>query len=167
MKNIIFQGPIRNHVGIKPLIWKWFTQLALDNSNKNISFQKLPLYSAENPSFRTVWMPQSMLPLYSFWTDCDWLAIDVLFEFVAFIFVRFLWFISRVCRQLKNKRVFNIFIYSLMQWLTRLTLITSMGVEATALPKLAIKLDLELKKNKYVSNPHEQSCHKSKNQVLT
>lgn len=32
-----------------------------------------------------------------------------------------------------------------IEWMQSLTLITSIGVEATALPKLAIKLDLKMK----------------------
>lgn len=50
IKKMMFQGPMRNQVGINPL------------------------YSAEKPSLRTVWMAQSMLPWQIL---CDLIAAEV------------------------------------------------------------------------------------------
>lgn len=74
-----------------------------------------PLYNAITPSVRTVCRAQCIVPSYSFVAD---VVVVVAHPFIEATRTRF-WFISRV-------------------------LITSSGVEATALPRLAMKLDLQL-----------------------
>lgn len=67
MKNIIFHGPIRTQVGMKPL------------------------YKARKPSLRTVWMKQSTLPLYN---NLEPIVVLGAAELGA---RRCFWFIRRVC----------------------------------------------------------------------
>lgn len=74
MKNMIFHGPMRNHVGMKPL------------------------YSANNPSLRTVCIPQSRLPRYRRLLCVS--HADV-------VLINFFWFIKRVCKMQKKTKANN------------------------------------------------------------
>lgn len=125
MKKIMFHGPILSQAGMKPL------------------------YNARKPSLRTVWMPQSRLPLYICIWLIDGLGDVVVFICIWFVLTKFFWFINLVCWKRWTKWVLEFHIMKRV-WSPNfgLTLITSMGVEATALPRLAMKLDLEVE-NRY------------------